>query len=97
MVPRPSRAWRWRNQARNSSSRRIVIRVFPLGTETTAPRFALRKSYSRFMMFLILSSLSGCGRACRDQAHTFSPPDVNHDEEEAKCIFSQSDPPLLFF
>jgi hypothetical protein len=32
-----------------SSSRRMVMRVLPFGTVTTAPRLALLKSYSRFM------------------------------------------------
>jgi hypothetical protein len=48
------------------------------------------------MMFLVLSNLSGCGRARGDQAHTFSTPGVNHDDEAVKYISSQSDPPLLF-
>jgi hypothetical protein len=68
---------------------------FRLGNRNDSACFALRKSYSRFMMFLVLSSLSGCGRACRDPAHT-STPGVNHDEDAAKCIPSHSDPPLLF-
>src|SRR5580693_5149799 len=56
----------------------------------TAPRFALRKSYSRLMMLLVLSSLSGCGQTCRDQAHTLPPPGAHHDEEAAKLIHRSS-------
>src|ERR1700737_2164915 len=78
-----------------SSSIRMVMRVFPLRTETTGPRFALRKSYSRFMVFLILAFLPRRGRTRRDQAHIVPAPGVDHDDQAAQIIPSESDPALF--
>src|SRR5712664_633450 len=75
-----------------SSSIRMVMRVFPLRTETTGPRFALRKSYSRFMVFLVLAFLPRSGRTRRDQAHIVFAPGVDHDDYAAQIIPSESDP-----
>src|SRR5712664_3878006 len=75
-----------------SSSIRMVMRVFPLRTETTGPRFALRKSYSRFMVFLVLAFLPLSGRTRRDQAHIVFAPGVDHDDYAAQIIPSESDP-----
>jgi hypothetical protein len=69
----------------------------PLGTETTAPRFALWKSYSRFMMFLLLISLSRRSHTRGDQSHIFATASVHDDEEAATPISSQGDPPFLVF
>src|SRR5208283_4806206 len=88
----PARSTCCRNQSRTSSSSRMVILVLPLGTGTTGPRFAWLKSYSRFIVFLVLPPLArGCW-PCGDEPNSLAAPRVNHNQDSAEPVHPDRDP-----
>src|SRR5260370_29075443 len=73
----------------------MVIRLFPRGTATTAPRFAFLKSYSRFIAFPILQLFPCCCSSGRNYSYIVSAPGIDHDEQATQRIHSERDPPFF--
>src|SRR6266498_4670651 len=69
-----------------SSSRRMVIRVFPFGTGTTAPRLPLLKLYSFFIVFLIHLSLTRGGFSRRNNSNNNISKRVYHNQDSTQKI-----------
>src|SRR5436309_12489627 len=80
-----------------SSSSRIVMRVFPGGMGTTAPRRPFEKSYCLRMsaLPLVTASLGSGGPACREDADVVSPDRPGHDHESLAVIGPQRQVALL--
>jgi hypothetical protein len=64
----------------------MVMRVFPFGAGTTAPRLPLLKLYSFFILFLIHFSLTRGGFACGNNTNDNLSKRVYHDQNSTQKI-----------
>src|SRR5574341_866183 len=80
-----------------SSSIRIVIRVFPFGAGTTAPRLPLLKLYSFFILFLIHLSFTYCSFSRRYDSNNNVAKSVNDNQDSTEKIPANYDETVFTF